>query len=99
MRWTPGGRSDDLEDRRGQSGGGGGFNLGGGRLGIGGFLVLLVLSLVFKRDFLSLAGVGGGARNVPRSLDPTQAGTREKSRWYSSSLSYSTTHKRPGPRS
>lgn len=70
MRWTPGGRSDDLEDRRGQSGGGGGFNLGGGRIGIGGFLVLLVLSLVFKRDFLSLAGVGGSASNVPQVTRP-----------------------------
>jgi predicted metalloprotease len=70
MRWTPGGRSDDLEDRRGQSGGGGGFNLGGGRIGIGGFLVLLVLSLVFKRDFLSLAGVGGSASNMPQVTRP-----------------------------
>jgi predicted metalloprotease len=60
MRWTPGGRSDDIEDDRGQSGGGGGgFNFGGAHIGIGGFLILLVLSLVFKRNFLSLAGVGG----------------------------------------
>src|SRR6202158_4231018 len=62
MRWTPGGRSDDLDDRRDDSGagGGGGFNFGGIHIGIGGFLILLVLSLVFKRNFLSLAGVGGG---------------------------------------
>lgn len=65
MRWTSGGRSDDLEDRRGQGGGGGGFNLGGTHIGIGGFLLLLVLSLVFKKDFLSLAGAGGGVSNVP----------------------------------
>jgi uncharacterized protein len=66
MRWTPGGRSDDIEDRRddsGGGGGGGGFNIGGGHIGIGGFLILLVLSFIFKRDFLSLAGVGGGAGN------------------------------------
>ena len=54
MRWTPGGRSEDLEDRRGQGGGG----IGGMHIGIGGFLVLLVLSLIFRRDFFSL--VGGG---------------------------------------
>jgi uncharacterized protein len=64
MRWTPGGRSDDVEDRRDDSGsgdgGGGGFNFGGIHIGIGGFLILLVLSLVFKRNFLSLAGIGGG---------------------------------------
>ena len=62
MRWTPGGRSDDVEDRRGEtpSGGGGFGGFGGMRLGLGGMLVLLVLSIVFKRDFLSLATSGGG---------------------------------------
>jgi uncharacterized protein len=62
MRWTPGGRSEDLEDRRGEtpSGGGGFGGFGGMRLGLGGMLVLLVLSVVFKRDFLSLATSGGG---------------------------------------
>ena len=61
MRWTPGGRSENLEDRRGASGGGfGGF--GGGRgLGLGGIVILLVLSLIFKQDFLSLAAGGGAA--------------------------------------
>jgi hypothetical protein len=61
MRWTPGGESNDIEDDRdsgGDGGGGGGFNFGGIHLGIGGFLLLLVLSLVFKRNFLSLAGFG-----------------------------------------
>jgi len=58
MRWTPGGESQDIEDRRDDSGGGGGFGFGGMHMGVGGFLLLLVLSLVFKRNFLSLAGVG-----------------------------------------
>src|SRR5271155_38206 len=74
MRWTPGGRSDDLEDRRDDSGaGGGGFNLGGAHIGIGGFLILLVLSLVFKKDFLSLAGVGGGSSTPTQTSQPDQA--------------------------
>src|SRR6476661_7370346 len=61
MRWTPGQRSQDLEDRRGDSGGGGGLPpFGGMRLGIGGVIVLVVLSLIFKRDFLGLLGGGGG---------------------------------------
>lgn len=59
MRWTPGGRSKNLEDDRGASPGGfrGG---GGGRIGLGGLVVLLVLSVVFKRDFISGAIDGGG---------------------------------------
>ena len=58
MRWTPGGSSDDVEDRRDESGGGGGFQVGGIHLGLGGVIVLFVLSLVFKRDFLSLLSTG-----------------------------------------
>ncbi len=61
MKWDDKGPSQDLEDRRGASGGGGGFRIGGGgRLGIGGFLVLLVLSVVFKTDLTGALGGGGG---------------------------------------
>ena len=59
MRWTPGGSSDDVEDRRDEGGGGGGgFQIGGIHLGLGGVIVLFVLSLIFKRDFLSLLSTG-----------------------------------------
>ncbi|HUK12058.1 MAG TPA: neutral zinc metallopeptidase [Thermoanaerobaculaceae bacterium] len=58
MRWTPSGRSADLEDDR-DEGSAAGFRLRGPHLGIGGFLLLLVLSFVFKRDFFSLLGVTG----------------------------------------
>jgi len=51
VRWTPGGISTDIEDRRG--GGLGGFGVGGG-LGCGGFVILLVLSLLFHRNFFAL---------------------------------------------
>ena len=57
MRWTPGGSSDDVEDRRDESGGGG-FRPGGLHLGLGGIVVLFILSLIFKRDFLSLVSNG-----------------------------------------
>ena len=56
MRWTPGGSSDDVEDRRSESGGG--FRPGGIHLGLGGIVVLFILSLIFKRDFLSLVSNG-----------------------------------------
>jgi predicted metalloprotease len=59
MRWTPGGRSSNIEDRRGQ--GGGGFGRAG--MGIGGTLILLVLSLIFGRDFIG--GGGGGYDQGP----------------------------------
>lgn len=55
MRWTPGSRSGNLEDRRGQSGGGG---FRGGPASIGVVLVLLVLSLLTGRNFLSLIDSG-----------------------------------------
>ena len=76
MRWTPGGRSDDVEDVRGE-GGGSGFQIRGPHLGIGGFLVVLVLSLLFKRDLFTLLGVGNvgspsanvASRPVPHSAE------------------------------
>jgi predicted metalloprotease len=39
--------------------------MGIGGLGLGGVLLLLVLSLVFKQDFFSLLGAGGGAPGAP----------------------------------
>lgn len=63
MRWTPGGSSDDVEDRR-DSGGSGGGGGGGIKLGLGGILILGVLSLVFKTDLLSPI-LGGGGSSLP----------------------------------
>ncbi len=73
MRWTPGGSSDDVEDRRDESGGGG-FRPGGIHLGLGGIIVLFILSLIFKRDFLSLVSNGSmdtGATTVSQP-DPVR---------------------------
>ena len=62
MRWTPGGQSDDIEDRRSEGGGGGGFGGGGGiRMGLGGLIILFVLSLIFKQNFFALLGGGGSS--------------------------------------
>jgi len=57
MKWTPGDGSN-IEDRRGSSGMGG---IRAGGLGVGGLLLLLVLSWATGVDFLSLIGGGGGA--------------------------------------
>jgi predicted metalloprotease len=80
MRWTPGGRSENLEDRRDQTGPGG-MRLGGGatRLGLGGILILFVLSLIFKRDFFSLLNTGsaGMPPSAVRQVDPTRDAKEE----------------------
>ena len=77
MEWTPGGLSQDVEDRRGESGGGGGFRMGGGGggLGIVGFLVLLVISLVTGRNFIgSYLSGGGGVAPRPQQVQTTSRG-------------------------
>ncbi len=75
MRWDEGsGPSGDIEDRRGQGGGGGGgFGFGGfgGRIGIGGFIVLLVLSFIFKTNLFALLGGGSSQQAVPATERPS----------------------------
>ena len=63
MRWTPGKRSVNLEDRRAS----GGMMRGGLRLGLGGTAILLVLSLLFGRNFLADFGAdpAGGTVTAP----------------------------------
>src|SRR3984893_8680265 len=79
MRWTPGGRSDDIEDDRDSSAGdGGGVNFGGIHMGIGGFLILLILRVVFKRNFLSLAGIGTATAPTQVSRADTARDQREE---------------------
>jgi uncharacterized protein len=79
MDWKPGGVSDDVEDRR-SSGGGGGFSgmgRGGRGIGIGGFLVLLALSLVFHRNLFTLfsgdVASDGVATSAPAPVETQSA--------------------------
>jgi len=77
MRWTPGGQSGDVEDRRGQSYGGG---FRGGPASIGVVLVLLVLSLLTGRNFLALLGPGGVETEAPTETNapPAEESPEEK---------------------
>jgi predicted metalloprotease len=70
MRWTRGDRSDDIEDRRGESPGRGGLRVGGG-IGLGGAVILLVLSLVFGQNFFALLDGGGELTPAPGGGAPT----------------------------
>jgi predicted metalloprotease len=56
MRWTPGGRSKNLEDRRSSGG------IGKG-LGIGGTVVILALSLITGRNLFNDLGVEPGVQS------------------------------------
>jgi len=69
MRWQRGTSDADIEDRR-ASGGGGfrGFPGGGGlRLGLGGLVIIGILSLVFKQNFFALLG------DLPMDTSMTQS--------------------------
>lgn len=80
MEWTPGGVSGDIEDRRDSGGGGGyggggfgGSGFGGFHLGVGGTILLFILSLVFKVNLFSLFSGGPAGAPVATSVaDPAR---------------------------
>jgi len=73
MQWTPGGVSSDIEDRRDSSGGGYGFGgggFGGFHLGLGGVIVVGILSLLFHQNLFQLFSgepSGTAARSSPNA--------------------------------
>ena len=90
MRWRLGRRSSNIEDRRGGGGGGvrapiripfpsGSGTRRAGGLGIGGILIILVLSWIFGIDPSMLLGGGGTTVSVPTSTRtaPTSAEEEE----------------------
>lgn len=67
MRWEGNRESENVEDRRGEGGGGGGFSIGGGTVGIGGVVIAVLASLFFGVDpgtVLSLLSGGSPANHV-----------------------------------
>jgi predicted metalloprotease len=66
MRWTPGGRSGNIEDRRGSGG------LGRG-LGIGGTVIVLALSLITGRNLFSDLGVQPGVGGAGAPMSPADS--------------------------
>ena len=76
MRWSPGHRSSNVEDQRGS---GGRFIRGAGGMGLGTVVILLVLSLIFKRDMFQLVSDGsvGAAPTAPAGA-PVEASPEEQ---------------------
>ena len=66
MRWKRGGISDDIEDLRASSG----RRPVGLKLGLGGLVVLGLLSVVFQTDLISPFMSVGGGEAVPSGSDP-----------------------------
>ena len=76
MRWTPGGRSRNLDDLRGQTGGG--RMIGGRGMGIGGAVIALILSLVFGVNIFDGGGGGGPVQTSPGAVDQPVASTPQE---------------------
>ena len=73
MRWTPGGSRGNLEDRRGQRAG-----IGGKGLGLGGGIILLVLSLIFGQNLFDGTGAPGPvATEADGSVTPVNESPEE----------------------
>ena len=69
MKWEGNRESDNVEDARSDGGGGGGFNLGGGRnIGIGSIVVALLGGWIFGINPLTILGVldGGSGAVAPQ---------------------------------
>jgi uncharacterized protein len=71
MRWTPGGRSEDLEDRRGESAGGRG-GIPGIRIGLGGLVLLAALSAITGTNLFTLLDSGVVSVDDGRSGAPAE---------------------------
>ena len=79
MRWQGGRESENVEDRRGGFGGGlpgGGLRIGPGGLGVGGVLVLVVVSLVLGVDPTVLLNGGEPTTDYAREDDSRSSAPR-----------------------
>jgi len=66
MKWEGNRESDNVEDAR-DSGGGGGFRLGGGGIGLGSVAVALVAGWIFGINPLTILGLMGGGEMSPQT--------------------------------
>jgi predicted metalloprotease len=80
MQWTPGGSDNDIEDRRDEGGGGGsGFGgFGGIHLGVGGTIILVVLSVVFRTNLFTVISGGPTPTHTVHSVPDAARDASEK---------------------
>jgi len=70
MKWEGNRQSDNVEDGRDSGGGGGGFRLGGGSLGLGSVVIAVVAGWIFGINPLTILGLlsgGGGSPTVQQA--------------------------------
>jgi uncharacterized protein len=74
MRWEDNRESDNVEDRRDDSGGGGGMRFGGIHLGVGGVILVLLGSWVFGVNPMAVLGLlsGDGSVTAPAPSQPAR---------------------------
>jgi uncharacterized protein len=72
MRWQDNRESDNVEDRRDDSGGGGGMRFGGIHLGLGGVVIVLLGSWLFGVNPMTVLGLlsGDGGATAPTQSAP-----------------------------
>jgi uncharacterized protein len=76
MKWEGNRQSDNIEDRRGQAGygGGGGFRLGGGRgIGLGTIVIALIAGWIFGINPMTVLGVLGDGGGMPAQVQQAPA--------------------------
>ena len=88
MRWEGNRESDNVEDRRGDGGGGGGFPIGGRSIGIGTVVLALIGWGVFGINPLTTIGVlsGGGSPQVQQAPAHRPAGDDQGAKFVSTVL-------------
>src|SRR5207249_8113410 len=80
MRWGDMRESENVEDRTGMAGPGGGFPLGGGmKLGLGSIIIILIGSLLFGINPLEMLGLlSGGPAPAPQQQPAPGYGPQQR---------------------
>jgi predicted metalloprotease len=73
MKWHGNRESSNVEDARGMGGGGGGFHLGGGSIGLGSVAIAVVAGWIFGINPLTLLGMMGGGSAPQTQSAPAPA--------------------------